>query len=170
MTSVADLRLGVPLFLDLREVLFLAAREVLLLHLSDACVDLGIGHLDAHCGGFLVELGLLDEQRDHVVTDCLVVRRPLLRERLTLLLVGDLRPRKQVVHGGQRDVLGADDCNVAGRQLGAATAAAAAGEQARGQDDENERLPHMRKRRLGRLARGQHSSDQIERPSKFTVS
>ena len=87
-------------------------------------VDVLLGHRDAELLGRLPELLELDEVRDVLGLDALVLGRPRLREVLVLRLVALLRLRDQLVELRLRDLRAVDDRDRARRN---AVGAAAAG-------------------------------------------
>ena len=99
---VPNLRIRQVLLLQLRLVFRLTAPEVLLLDLVEALPDVGIGDLDPHRVRLLLALGLLDEQRDGLALDRLVVRGAGFREdlRRSLRRIAPLRLGEECIERG----------------------------------------------------------------------
>ena len=122
--------------------------------------------------GLLLALGLLDEQRDGLSLDRLVVGGARLREGLRRRLgrVALLRLDEQRREGCLADVQLPDRRDVLRFQARAATATAPCEQGGDEDEQEREMIFFIRKRRLSSLARGQHSIDQIERSLEFIAS
>ena len=137
MSSRSD-RLGVALVLEALLELLLVVREVLLLDLVDLLRDLRVGDVDAELLALARVLLALDEERDRLGLERLVLGRPGLREGALLRGVGLLRARQELVEGRPLDVGAVDDGDGVGRDL-VGVAAPGGDERERGQGGSGER-------------------------------
>ena len=115
-------------------VAILAAPVELLLQLLDALVDLRVGDLDAPVRGLLRELGALDEERDRLTLQLLVLGGTGFRKGPLLRLVALLRASHQRLELVLGHLRRADHGHITGPE-GRARGAAAAGDDKRKRDE-----------------------------------
>ncbi len=140
--------LRVALLLQLLVELRLAAAEGLLLDLVDPGVDLLVRHRQLELRGPVVVLGALNEERDSLRLQRLVLGRACLRECPLLRLVGRLRPGEEPLQIRLRHRHSVDDGNcVAGDGLITA-AAGGRDEHDEGNERSNSNAGGLHERRL----------------------